>query len=201
MSQLKKKVQFDANTHVKPCQINCREKHFSGTNNTSHLGRKLKDTCWDTAKGPIIWQRINSEGRQRTHLEPDTHSRLPTHHEYRKPILFGSWLKSRGGTARSGLLKGVFCWVYFWQEVQHLVPYLRVTATSSMKPHHPHSARPQGVLRRQPQLHGDGAREGKRQQRGGGRGRGEAGGGGERGRREAEHWSILNWTESHYLRC
>ena len=171
VSQLTNKVQFHANTHVKPCKSTAEKNIFPVLTTRVIWGGSSKILAEIQQKAPSngrawtmkvisapIWKMILTLGCPRT-----TSTASPSY--------LGPGFKSRGGTAGSGLLKGVFCWVYFWQEVQHLVPYLRVTAISSMKPHHPHSARPQGVLRRQPQLHGDGAREDKRQQRGGGRGR------------------------------
>lgn len=134
--------------------------------------------------------RRNHGSQERVSLEADTHLRLPTHHEYRRPILLGSRLQTTalrtGKSARSALPKGVFCWVSFGQEVQHLVPHLRPAAISPMKPHHHNSAKPQGVLQTQPQLHWNRSGVAKWPKRGGS---------------SRDHWFTSKWTGGHsYLK-
>lgn len=134
MLQFKKEFRCDANTRVKPCRINCRGKHFASTNNTSHSGASSKIRLVEIERkarshgrgqtikinSASVWKLILTYGGPSTTNTASPSWVLASHYSF----------KSRGNSLVSPP-GGRVCWVLLPQEVQHPVPYLRVTATSS----------------------------------------------------------------------
>lgn len=102
---------FDVNMLQNPAKPTAENNIFSSTNHTSHSEEVQRHICRGTTK------KVRSNVREWTmkidKVSVCTHVWLPTHHEYRKPILLVSGphpaalrAESRG---RSALPKGVFC--------------------------------------------------------------------------------------------